>query len=69
MKALQFLIILCILTLLSCDCLSILRCVVNALPVTMTDEFIKKYKTDPNSAFTYASNHKSTITKAINNCL
>ena len=69
MKVLQVLLILCIFALLNCDGMSTLKCAVDKLGTGLTDSFISKFKSDPDSAFSYAKSNKASITKAINSCL
>ena len=68
MKLLQVLLTLSFFILMNCSSKSILLCAIDHISQGLTDEFMKKFNSDPESAYSYFNGNQNAVTKAINGC-
>ncbi len=69
MKSLQVILVLCFLILLNCKSnKDILKCAVDKIGSAITDKFMQKFNSNPDSAYDYLNGQQGSVTNAINKC-
>ena len=68
MKLFQVLLTLCFFILMNCSSRSILLCAIDNISSGLTDEFMKRFNSSPDKAYSYFNGNQAAVTKAIKGC-